>query len=106
MRGEGYFVFEPPARIGPGIANRKGADGAVLRGGLAQNCIITRLSDDEAGLVVPTTTKTQIPAIAGQGGRAECGGGDSRHGEQTELHFSTLAKNIDRQVSPANPIRT
>ncbi len=44
-----------------------------------------------AFLLVPATGQTQIPALACHGRCAESRGGNSRHGEHSKFHVSTLA---------------
>ena len=99
MLGEGHLVFQAPA-FGPFVTDGDRADeivvgiGLLAEGGSLNGCAAN------SRLIVPTTAQTQVPAVTGQGRRAESRGGNSRHGEQTKFHFSTLAKNTDGQVPP------
>src|SRR4051812_11622686 len=92
MLGEGELVLQAPA-FGPLVAHGHDADGAVLRIDL---CTAARKGasggfDSITDLIVPAATKAQIPTVSGHCRCAESRGGNSRHGEHTKLHFSTLA---------------
>jgi hypothetical protein len=101
MLGEGHLVFQAPAGVGPFIADGDRADEIVVGVGLlAEQSGSRNGSAANSGLVIPTATQTQIPAVAGQGRRAESRGGNSRHGEQTKFHVFTLAKKIKRRGAP------
>ena len=88
MLGEGELVFQAPAGTGPAIADGERADHVIGGSGLL---VVEGGSRDRDAtnpeLVIPTTAETQIPAIAGQGGRTESSGDDRRHGKQSKFHF-------------------
>jgi hypothetical protein len=99
---EGEFVLQAKA-FGPFVTDRDCADGTVVGIHLGvEDCRGRHGRHAIASLAIPAATQPQIPAIAGQCRRRESRGGNSRHGEQTKFHFSTLAENTDRQGPPTD----
>jgi len=97
---EGKLVFETKAAF-KGIAHRNGADGIIAGADLGvQQARRRDRGDAIACLAVPTTAKTQIPAFCGHRRRTESRGGDSRHGDQTKLHFSNPRSKYRRAGNP------
>ncbi len=102
MLGVGDFIFQAPTGVGPGIADRNCTDGIV---GVVDHVptklgVGTDLPLAHRVLAIPATTQARMPAIASHGRRAESRGGNGRHGEQTKLHFSTLAENPNGGGTP------